>query len=412
MSTPRKWTVMLYMAGDNNLDSEGVADLHEIKRVGSTSQVAIVAQFDRAGRQKKTYRYHLQHRSKSSLKEDIVDTLAEVNTGRAVELTRFIRWGMKEYEADHYLVVIWAHGTGAYDEDIYYADERTLRKNLKRHGVFRPTLLDVPSKLLHVNADMRASFHAELTTIAPDDSNKDFLDNVELKDALRAVGARIDILGMDACLMSMAEVCYQIRESVDYTVASEDEQDVDGWPYGDFLSKLVENPDMSPKELAITIVDDFQAMYSEIEEAAATLSACEIRSPMHESLAKAIDTLATVMIKKFDSLEDAILLARYRCWENELVSTVDLADFCNLLRNKTNDDTVTSACSEIVDLIRGGQLIFKTAQVGEKVRYTTGLGIYFPVDDVSPLYSNLDMIKSGTTRWGEFIYKFVKQTKR
>ena len=74
-----------------------------------------------------------------------------------------------------------------------------------------------------------------MAAIAPDDTNKDFLDNVELKNALFNVGRRIDILGMDACLMSMAEVCYQIRESVDYTVASEAEQELDGWPYEGFL---------------------------------------------------------------------------------------------------------------------------------------------------------------------------------
>ena len=44
----KPWTVMVYMAGDNNLDPEGVEDLKEMKKVGSTDKLNIIAQFDRA----------------------------------------------------------------------------------------------------------------------------------------------------------------------------------------------------------------------------------------------------------------------------------------------------------------------------------------------------------------------------
>jgi len=41
MATPteKQWTIMVYLAGDNNLDSAGVTDLKEMKEVGSTEQV-------------------------------------------------------------------------------------------------------------------------------------------------------------------------------------------------------------------------------------------------------------------------------------------------------------------------------------------------------------------------------------
>jgi hypothetical protein len=44
----KQWTVMVYMAGDNSLDPEGVQDLKEMKQVGSTDQVNVIAEFDRA----------------------------------------------------------------------------------------------------------------------------------------------------------------------------------------------------------------------------------------------------------------------------------------------------------------------------------------------------------------------------
>jgi hypothetical protein len=34
MVTEKRWTVMVYLAGDNNLDSAGVGDLKEMKKVG------------------------------------------------------------------------------------------------------------------------------------------------------------------------------------------------------------------------------------------------------------------------------------------------------------------------------------------------------------------------------------------
>ena len=43
----KSWTFMVYMAGDNNLDPEGVQDLQEMKKVGSTAEVNVIAQFDR-----------------------------------------------------------------------------------------------------------------------------------------------------------------------------------------------------------------------------------------------------------------------------------------------------------------------------------------------------------------------------
>lgn len=425
----RDWTVMVYMAGDNNLDNQGMPDLYEMKRAGSTDEVAILAQFDRAGTGNLTHRYFLRHWGEpghDKLFKDIVDTLPEGNTGSPEELTDFIKWGIEFAPAEKYMVIIWAHGTGAYDEDIYYADDDTMRPNIKRHGVFRPAFANQPVTLEHSHASITADALSAndppllMTAIAPDDTNKDLLDNVELKkalnDAVDAVGKRIDILGMDACLMSMAEVCYQIRESVDFTVASEAEQDLDGWPYEGFLSRLVDDPAMSPRQLAETIVNEYEMKYGEVVNAAATLAACDIRSPLIDDLVEKTEALASMLKERFDSIEDAVLLARHRCWENELIESVDLSDFCKVLRSKTGDAEVKALCTDIVEFIKEAQegdeerFIVKETRVGSDVRFTRGLGIYFPLTEVSPLYRHLDMTKTGAPSWSDFIERFVAET--
>jgi hypothetical protein len=46
-----KWAYLVYLAGDNDLSDAGEADLAEMRRVGSTADVHLVAQFDHAGGQ-------------------------------------------------------------------------------------------------------------------------------------------------------------------------------------------------------------------------------------------------------------------------------------------------------------------------------------------------------------------------
>jgi hypothetical protein len=58
-NTTKKWTVMVYLAGDNNLDGAGLVDLKEMKSVGSTDAVNIIAQFDRQGNKGESRRYYL-----------------------------------------------------------------------------------------------------------------------------------------------------------------------------------------------------------------------------------------------------------------------------------------------------------------------------------------------------------------
>src|SRR5215467_7754233 len=106
----KQWTIMVYLAGDNNLDSAGVADLQEMKTIGSTEQVAVVAQFDRSGAKQTTNRYAL--RKGSTLAEDLVTSLGETNTGDPAVLRDFVTWAATTHPAQHYLLVIWNHGSG------------------------------------------------------------------------------------------------------------------------------------------------------------------------------------------------------------------------------------------------------------------------------------------------------------
>src|SRR4029079_13719707 len=106
----KQWTIMVYLAGDNNLDGAGVTDLEEMKKVGSTDQVNILAQFDRSGANVATKRYYI--RKGGTTAKDVVGNLGETNIGDPKVLENFVQWGIKTYPAKRYMLVLWNHGAG------------------------------------------------------------------------------------------------------------------------------------------------------------------------------------------------------------------------------------------------------------------------------------------------------------
>jgi hypothetical protein len=70
-----------------------------------------------------------------------------------------------------------------------------------------------------------------------------------LSNVKKSLGRSIDILGFDACLMSMAEVAYQVRGLADFTVGSEQTSPNEGWPYDRICKALAARPTMKPAEL-------------------------------------------------------------------------------------------------------------------------------------------------------------------
>ena len=94
--------------------------------------------------------------------------------------------------------------------------------------------------------------------IAYDDTSRDFLDNLELKRVLEQVkanaGRPIDVLGFDACLMSMIEIGYELRDLAGHVVGSEQTEPGNGWPYDRVLRALAGAPDMSPGQLSVAAV--------------------------------------------------------------------------------------------------------------------------------------------------------------
>lgn len=398
--TKKLWTVMVYMAGDNNLDPEGVQDLKEMKKVGSTDNLNIVAQFDRAAGHV-ARRYYL--RKGGIVTGDAVASLGAVNTGDPKCLSDFIQWSVKNYPANHYMLVLWNHGQGWDDTDIY-SDER--HRGLRRlaTGPIRHALFNVPVRRTLEKAGSDSIARAILL----DDNAKDFLDNLEMKKvmagAAKLLKRKLDIFGMDACLMSMAEVGYQIRDSADYTVGSQQTEPGQGWPYHTILGALAKNPAMAPRDLSALIVNKYLASYSNTVEDGVTFSASDLSQA--GVLATAVSGLAAALKA---SLSDAaarqhILTVRSKVQSYYVPDNIDLVDFCTLLAKAGADSATASACQNVIKAV---QSAYVTAQgyKGAAMKNSNGVAIYFPLQSVSPLYAGLDFSKK--TGWDAFLKAYL-----
>jgi len=146
-NTPRRWTVLAYYAGDNNLEEQMTKDLITLETVGSSEEMAILAQFDRGenaslqmGGTPGMTRYRVE---RFQLQPGELDGFSRYNPPRvplafsnqppfyhrkitspalkefgAVDSTDpkllqdFLKWGMKKYPAENYLICLYGHGTG------------------------------------------------------------------------------------------------------------------------------------------------------------------------------------------------------------------------------------------------------------------------------------------------------------
>jgi len=224
-SATKKWTIMVFLNADNNLESYGYEDLKEMAKIGSTDEVDVVVQFDWI-KTKGTKRIYIEKGN-----EKVVEEMEEQDMGDEKVFTDFVDWGMKNYPAEKYVVVMWNHGAG-------------WSKSAKANVV---------------------------KSISYDDTSGNHMSTNELQIGLEALvatsGKKIDVLSFDACLMAMAEVADSLTGVADYMVASEEVIPGDGYAYDDWFKAFMtasngKELDFSTEKLLKDMVESYGKSYS------------------------------------------------------------------------------------------------------------------------------------------------------
>jgi hypothetical protein len=390
-NTKAKWTVMAYMAGDNNLDGAALRVIDEMAKVGSTKDVNVLVQLDRI-EDKLTRRFRIT--KGGGFEKDCIEQFGDTNTGDPQVLHDFIRWAVENYPADHYFLILWNHGSGWWEDAKSRAAAPQPRTGTPRRRPYQP-LFRPPIRNTH-------------RSICYDDtSGGDALDNQELKNVLiqatTLLGKKIDILGMDACLMNMVEVSWQLRDSVGCIVGSEIEEPFDGWPYTEILAYLTAKPTRDAAAIAKETVRRYIRSYKDKDETV-TQSALDMNR-IGEVMGK-LDALSDVLIASLDSASGLIEKAWDRSPKFYDQNYIDLACFARNLRKKTHPAIKAKAEDLLASLKTGkDKPILCKGKIGREVNGTCGLSIYFPEDRINPAYKSLDFAKD--CKWSAFLEAYL-----
>ena len=336
-ATGAKWTVMVYVDADNNLDSAGVDDISEMQMIGSSPEVNIVVLFDRWSEAcgfNGTEILYIEKGSNTTVWGDWTNEY-ELNMGDPETLTWFINYTVEKYPAEKYALILWDHGSN-------------------------------------------------WEGICWDWTDNDHLTIEEVKTAIRnSVIKHVDLLGCDACLMGSIEVAYTISltEKVDVMVASEEFIPWDGWPYDMILGELVENPDWSAQEFSIHIVDDYIASYSHGTQGFAwyaTLSAVNLHKM--DQLVSCMTTLTGTILDNFDEYKEAVTGAKsaadrywFGSWHQG--AYIDLYQFVYMLETINNE--LEPYTAPILQMWNDAVIHAKACD-GPHSNGANGLTIYFP----------------------------------
>jgi hypothetical protein len=230
------WTLMVYLAADNDLEKAAIRDLNEMEFANLPENINVTFMIDRTeGYDTSNDNWTDTRRGIIEHDEDIfnisskTESLGELNSGSGDTLSGFIDWSTQVASADNYGLVIWDHGGGIFGS-------------------------------------------------AWDDTNgKDNIKIDELQEAITASSVEhFDMIGFDTCLQGVLDQTYSLKDLTDIIVSSEDLEPGDGWDYLNWFNKLNEQTDgITTEELATATVDAFGEFYSNQSWNQTTLAAVD-----------------------------------------------------------------------------------------------------------------------------------------
>ncbi|HST03329.1 MAG TPA: clostripain-related cysteine peptidase [Chloroflexia bacterium] len=402
-----KWTCMIYMAGDNSLSDAVVTDLSEMRKVASTPDVHVVVQYDQA-QNKGARRFLLQ---KEPTKEDPT-MLGVIDSGDPKTLLDFVDWALGKYKAERYALVLWNHGSGWAPWDVDTIARSTSaqiydQREAIQHSHSRLGKTFFTTTLKHIFEIPSPSERA----ICSDDGSGHALDTVELGNVLAKVkkmlGQPLDLLGMDACLMSNIEVAYQASPYVNYIVGSEETEPTDGWPYQQVLQAIVDNPSGPTQELAAAVVAAYVKWYND-NDARDTVTQTALDLSKIDTVVGPLDTLADTLIAGMPKSAFDLWRALKKTTSFYEGTVWDIGGLCAHLGAESNTALRAAAQLAQVSVKPGaGNFIIAQSHQGAALQKCCGLSVYIPPNtEVSRFYKDLDFAKKH--RWFSMLEKYQK----
>ncbi len=361
--TPAKWTFMVYIDGDNNLDAYVPLDIEtELAPAGSNDDISVVVLADRAATAEwtQTLLFYVTPGLVATPQNAAADW-GEANMGDPQTLIDFVQWTKAHYPAEHYALTFWNHGWS-----------------------WRPS------------------------QSIWDETDVDTLDQHEIEAVLDIVGP-IDVIAYDACQMATIENQATVKDHAQAMVASQEYLNMDGIEYELVIPALQDNPDMTADDLAVLINQSTSSTRERTGSAVALDERWDV-------LIEAVDAWAVALQGGLTSYRSdyvrAFRLAEF-FWGDRTAK--DLYELAYGINTRIDDRDLQAKCQAVMSAIDG---VVLDEWHTKPYHGAHGISIFLPMraqdldEASSPEWNDFEyyremLVFSRLTHWDEFIDAFI-----
>jgi hypothetical protein len=393
-----EWTIMVYMAADNNLAVDMAYAMEQIRRAAGpdAGNPNLFVYYDGAAvptlycdfTDPLAPRY-----LRSYAVEDKLYPVPEAQNENAADsrsVLNFVDWCVNKAPVERdgqpargrrsrkYALIFSGHSLGFQDEGLF-------RDETSGKSMTMSDLRGVLQRLVSTREELEQGPRAIGSAGAPAGS-----------DTTVILGQKLDILGFDSCVMGMLEVGHQFSGVARTMIASEGSIPSAGWPYERILKALGRH-DQAVEAAAEGIVREYiksQEPYT-VGGISVDIAAWDLGKV--KELARAFSALSESLLECFEhresrihrQMERALVHVHWKCQSYMFDQNVDLGDFCDLLERECGlmagelggDDAilltrVQERCREV--LVELGRTVILSGFCGGAYQYSNGASVFFP----------------------------------
>jgi|GEM_PF-6639952 len=245
----KEWTLLLYFVPDQKIEGYFINLINSLIKIGSDANLNIVLMFDYA-QAKPTAYYYIDKSGAKLLRE-----LSETNMGSPQVLYDFMKFGMTNYPANRYALVINGHGSGW--ESFYgpgsVAEGVQSDSQININPAFQKPINFLPPASPNLTSNRSIAYDGDI----------DCLTLKEIKKAICMAnknfngGKKLDILVAYSCMFLMIEAVYELRDTASILMGSESTVPANGLNYNSIASAIESNPKIESEALAKIISKSF-----------------------------------------------------------------------------------------------------------------------------------------------------------
>jgi len=352
------WTVLVYVAGDNNLWQNAIQDINDMESATLPTNLKLVVQSDLPasspypGGQRRL----ISQDNSPEITSPLIQNLGPINSGNPQTLNDFARWGFGRYPSDRKALIIWGHGNS------WFKGESS-------------------------------------KWICPDDDAQQVMHvwDGSLRSAFNGL-PYLDILLFDACSMQSLEVLSEVKDFAWRIIGSEELVPSTGFPYQDFLDWF--NGNYNAEQICYGIVDAYIASYqpggSQNPLGANLQVTCSaVRGNEMDAF---LGRLRAFSLKYRDRATE-LLSYREGCWEmNDGYNDVDIYEYLMAVKAQTTDPEMFDDADSVINGWYQTRVLEASLNLPTLVG---GAAIWFPwhrqyYDSLWTFYAELDFSAS---RW-------------